>query len=127
MSRPMATEPVPKYDWRGELGVVPDPPAPRSGETRSAHPLTKAMNRGGAVAQRAQHVIEHALKLAEGRIAHLGEILDCHYNTARRLIEQAQLLDMAGTLRFEHQHAGPTGLGIQPRADRRRRQAERDK
>ena len=119
---PPPSTPPPAFDWEAALGPIPTPEVLPFGWSRNVHPLTLALYVGGDAGERAKAVVERAVRLAEGRVAVLGQILDCHYHTARRLTLDTGMKDLAGQLRYQHGHAGPTGLGPQ---SRRRRHAVR--
>lgn len=104
-----------KYDWKAELG---DPPFGEGvGRTHATHPLTLAL-KSETKAWRAKglSVLTRALTECEGRLDELSVLLGCSWQVAQRLVILAGLRSLAGTLRLEHGHPGPTGHGTQKRS-----------
>ena len=108
------SRPPPVFNWRLELGEIPTPTLPGYART-TMHPIRMALNAGGEVEQRAIRVLRRALFLAEGQITMLAAILDVHPHTAFRYVHASELAEYAGELRYKHRHAGPNGIGVQPR------------
>jgi hypothetical protein len=110
------------YDWERALGPLPDRRVP--GQTSATHPLTIAIGDpdkdvAGLKRRKGVEVLSEALRRCQGRLDKLGEMLECSWHVAGRLVDKAGLRGLAGDLRYEHKHPGPTGHGIQ----RRRRPA----
>ena len=110
------------YDWRADLGTVPEPRERLPGQTKRIHPLTRALG-DAKLRPRAVRVLTRALTEAEGQIDKLAELLECSWHVAFRLVTAAGLRELGGRLRHEHGHRGPTGLGISPLRGARRKNA----
>lgn len=110
------------YDWRTELGAVPDAPL-LPGQTRNTHPITKAMAAGGGSRARAVAVIRHYLTEGQGMLTAVAEGLGCSWHVAFRLVHTAGLVDEAFALRLKHGH--PPGRGNHVPARLRKKRVRR--
>ncbi len=104
-----------EWDWRGELTALAEiVPKKAPGQTLQTHTLTRALGSEFKTHhERAIRVIRAALEEAEGRLDRLSELLACSWHVAGRFVDKAELRGLAGSLRLQHGHPGPTGHGIQ--------------